>query len=269
MHRLIVIFFILLSILSCQKAENIAEDPQTDSQNNNAMVERRYRPFLHNFTSTGCGVCARFGIPVFEEVASSMGDSILSLMTHFKYNDPFINESSLAIEKAVLQHYSSPQIWIENEEITQSILGQSIEQAAERCKEELRAGFQQATPAYLGLHVEQNASGRFDVDLAIENADQQEHKFFIEVYGHEDSIWASQSGIWPPPHHFYVNRGGYYGDMGREIILKAGEIWGDQFEYIPCTACKIEKMYFIAIVWKLDTNGRTYRYVNGIIKDLP
>ena len=52
------------------------ETPVTEEVQNGVEVERVFRPFLHNFSSTGCGPCGRFGIPLLNEIGDEMGDSI-------------------------------------------------------------------------------------------------------------------------------------------------------------------------------------------------
>lgn len=267
MKKLILWSLALLSLWSC-KEQMPGNEPESNTREDPPVIDRTYRPFLHSFTSTGCGVCARFGIPVFQEVASEMGDSILPLITHFKYNDPFINQSSLTIEKAIVQHYSSPQIWIENEEITRKIIGKEISEAAEWCKTALRKETNKNADAYLGLEAAHNERGRFDLAIAVENASGESKTYHIEVYGHEDSIWASQSGTWPPPHHYWVNRGGHYGGMGKKVELSVGAVFSDRFEYIPCSDCKTGNMYFLAIVWE-QMPDESYRYVNGRLIRMP
>lgn len=203
------ILFSLLCSVSCTK-----ESPETsgfsepkDQNTASLLWDSTYRPLLHKFTSTGCGGCGRFGIPLFDSVAHQMGDSILPLLTHFKYNDPFINPSSQAIEKAWVTHYSSPQIWINHEEKTLELIRTGLPGAIEQCRDFLRNEMKASADAHLAIAFKRNASGRFDLHVGIKNNSPETKQWHVQVYGMEDSVWASQSGVWPPPHHFFVNRG--------------------------------------------------------------
>lgn len=109
------VLFLLGTLILTGCKKEINDEPQTE---NKLEVNRQYRPFIHHFSSTGCGPCGRFGVPVLNKVAEEMGDSIFAFITHFKYNDPFITASSQAIELAILAEWYSPQIWLENKNRT-------------------------------------------------------------------------------------------------------------------------------------------------------
>lgn len=227
-------------------------------------IDSTYRPLLHFFTSTGCGGCGRFGIPVFSAVASAMGDSILPLPTHFKYNDKFIGESSLAIEKAIVSHYASPQIWVNMDEITYSIIQYSNADAIEKTKVFLREAMKSEAPAFLGLKAELKANGRFDVALSIEKKSETVGDMYYEIYGLEDGPIGSQAGADPfVATHYRVNRGGYFGGMGKKLEAEVGEVIYENIEYIPCVDCDGTNIYFYAIIWQ-ETNPGKFEYVNGI-----
>lgn len=105
---------------------------------------------------------------------------------------------------------------------------------------------------------------RTDVELVVQNATDIQATFYVEVYGMEDDIVASQAG--PPSNvinHVRVNRGGFYGEMGKEITLDAGAEFRDSFEYIPCWTCNPSGIYFNVIVWKPNSLGK-FEYVNGL-----
>lgn len=231
---------------------------------NNLEVNRQYRPFIHHFSSTGCGPCGRFGVPVLNKVANEMGDSVFAFITHFKYNDPFITSSSQALEDAILAEWYSPQIWLENENRTFDLLGLDTTTAAEKAKTILRNELTKPAEAHIGLRANLKDNNRTDVELVVQNATDKQATFYIEVYGMEDGIVASQAG--PPSNvitHVRVNRGGFYGEMGKKIILEAGAEFRDSFEYIPCWTCNPSGIYFNAIVWKQTASGK-YEYVNGL-----
>lgn len=256
--------YILLALISifwfsCKDVVN--EIPQVE---NKLEVNRQYRPFIHHFSSTGCGPCGRFGVPVLNKVADEMGDSIFGFITHFKYNDPFITESSQAIEKGILSEWYSPQIWVENENITFDLLRLDVNTASELAKSILREKTTNNAEAYIGMQTTLKANSRTDVELVVQNATDSTITFFVEVYGMEDGLVASQAGA--PNNlatHFRVNRGGHYGEMGKEIKLEPGAEFRDTFEYIPCWTCEPNAVYFNAIVWKQNASGK-YVYVNGL-----
>ncbi len=134
------LFFVLvafgLMFSSCKEEAVVKDDIQPEE--NQVEVDKFYRPFVHHFSSTGCGGCGRFGIPVLSQTADEMQDSIFAMITHFKYNDVFITPSSQAIEQAILSRWHSPQIWVENEEITFEIYQLSIANAVKETKKRLR-----------------------------------------------------------------------------------------------------------------------------------
>ncbi len=226
-------------------------------------VDKVYRPFLHFFTSIHCGGCGRFGIPVSNQVAEEMGDSILMLPTHFKYQDVFINHSTLAIEKALVVTYHSPQLWVNKKEHTYDIINYSHDNAADYLKAELRKELNTVAGAYVGLNYQLKDNGRVDVKLAVENAGNTEAEYFYEVYGMEDSLNEVQAGNTPYRRdHDRVNRGGKFGEMGKLHAFGPNEKITEAFEYVPCLGCTVENLYFYVIVWKSLGNGR-YEYVNG------
>lgn len=250
-----------LVLFACNEKET--ETPPQDKEEQPLSVDRVYRPLAHHFSSTGCGPCGRFGIPVLSQIADEMGDSILPLITHFKYNDPFITSSSQAIEQALLFQWYSPQIWVNNSNITFDILYDGIPGAVEETKDLLRAEMSKEAKAFVGLIAKQNSNDRFDVEWVIENNLEDSATYFVEVYAMEDGIVASQAGADPfVSTHFRVNRGGHYGDMGLKVDLGAKQSKEFQFEFVPCWVCEADMQYFNIVVWKEISPGR-FHYVNG------
>ncbi len=239
-------------------------DPvDTKTELEEPAVDTKYRPFLHLFTSIHCGGCGRFGIPVSEKVADEMMDSIFMLPTHFKYNDVFINNSTLAIEKALVVTYHSPQLWVNKKEHTYDIINFSHEKAAEYLKTELRKELSTDPGVHMGLNYKLKENGRIDVALAIENAGNDSVTYYYEVYGMEDGLNEVQAGNTPYRRdHDRVNRGGHFGEMGKMHTFTANEKVVERFEYIPCLGCTPENLYFAVVTWKSLGNGR-FAYVNG------
>jgi hypothetical protein len=262
---LIVLIGILTVFSACTEEEPPVENTNTDKKEEVVFpeVDKTYRPFLHFFTSIHCGGCGRFGIPVSELVADQMGDSILMLPTHFKYNDVFINNSTLAIEKGLVVNYHSPQLWVNKKEHTFTIINYSHQQAANFLKTELRKELSNDPGAYIGLDYAMKENGRVDVKLSIENGNDSEAEYHYEVYGMEDGLNEVQAGHNPYRRdHDRVNRGGQFGEMGKKHMFAANERVTEQFEYVPCLGCTAENLYFYVIVWKHLGDGR-YEYVNG------
>ncbi|MFT4523748.1 MAG: hypothetical protein ACI8ZN_002704 [Bacteroidia bacterium] len=264
-HKSLVLAFVVafsVTLFGC-KEEKVITDSKPDETEIQLDVDYHYRPFLHFFTSTGCGGCGRFGIPVFESVANQMGDSIMALPTHFKYNDKFIRASSNAIEKALVVTYHSPQIWVEETEFTYDILNFSIPKAAAYTAAKLRTEFSSNAEAYVGLRYSKKENGRIAVTLAVENGLDQETSFVYEIYSMEDGLVGSQAGGNPfVAKHCRVNRGGYYGGMGKAHVFAAKQKVIEEVEFIPCVECVSDELYFLAIVWQDLGNGR-YKYING------
>lgn len=249
------------AFVGCKEESPVEEKKNITEQS--PEVDKTYRPFLHLFTSIHCGGCGRFGIPVSENVAEQMGDSIFMLPTHFKYNDVFINNSSTAIEKALVVTYHSPQLWVNQKEHTYDILNFSHEKAGEYLKTELRKELGNNPGAYIGLEYSLKSNGRMAVAVAVENANDTEAEYYYEVYGMEDGLNEVQAGNTPYRRdHYRVNRGGFYGGMGKQHFFKANEKVTDAFEYIPCLGCTPENLYFAVVVWKSVGNGR-FEYVNA------
>ncbi len=117
--------------------------------------------------------------------------------------------------------------------------------------------------AFVGITAEFKENQRYDIHYAVENNTNEEAQFYVEIYGMEDSLIGSQAGA-DPFHlpHYRVNRGGFYGEMGKEINLAPGEAVEDGFEYVPCWGCIPEDVYFNIVVWKKLPSGK-YEYVNG------
>ncbi|MEY2923945.1 MAG: hypothetical protein RLZZ337_485, partial [Bacteroidota bacterium] len=256
---LIAIMPLVFSLYGCKEQINETNENPTELK-----VDLNYRPIVHHFSSTGCGPCGRFGVPVLQQVANDMGDSIFAFITHFKYNDPFITESSQSIEQGILAEWYSPQIWVENKNITFDILGKDVQVAAEDVKNLLRSETKKSAEAYIGLRKSLKENDRTDVELVVKNATDQVATFYVEMYGMEDGIVASQAG--PPSNvitHMRVNRGGFYGQMGKEIKLAANADFRDEFEYIPCWTCNPKAIYFNVIVWKKNSENK-FEYVNGL-----
>lgn len=263
MKYFLIALITCLNLISCK--EEGKDLPEQKEEVPVLKADQKYRPLLHLFTSTNCGGCGRFGIPVFTDVAASMGDSILPLPTHFKYEDPFINNSSLAIEKGVVKHYSSPQIWVNMEEITNQIIPYSLEVAKEKTRQFLRDAMQTKAEVYLGLRAKLKDNGRFHVELALQQSAQAEGVYYYEVYGMEDGVVASQAGANPyVATHERVNRGGHFGGIGKMMKAEPGSAAMEELEYVPCVSCTTKQMYFYAIVWKEVGPGK-YAYVNGIV----
>lgn len=253
------LFFILFAA-SCKETDK--EVPIAEEQE--LQVDQVFRPLAHHFGSTGCSACGRIGIPVMESLATDMADSVIPLITHFKYNDPFITSSSEAIENAMLSQWSSPQFWLNSSNITSQILNADVDYVTREYKKRLRAAYSQEAKAYVGARYKHKENLRYDVDLVVENASSEEQTYFVEVYTIEDGLVASQAGADPyVATHKNVNRGGHFGGMGKQITLAGGEVFSDSFELTPCYGCAVDGgLYFYAIVWKKNTAGK-YDYVNG------
>lgn len=259
---LAAILFITLFAVSCRDETPEVKEVQEPVQE--LQVDRRYRPLAHHFGSTGCSSCGRIGIPVMEALATEMADSVVPFITHFKYNDPFITSSSEAIEAGMLEQWSSPQFWLNSTNITSEILSSNIPAVTVAYKQRLRAAFSQSADAFVGARYVRKENMRYDFDVLIENVAASEQTFFVELYTIEDGLVASQAGANPyVATHKNVNRGGYYGDMGKEITLAAGAEFSDSFELIPCSGCATDGgLYFYVIVWQKTSSGK-YAYVNG------
>lgn len=267
MKKILILSALFLFVLvSCKEEPPKVDktDPvDTKMELEEPTVEAKYRPFLHLFTSIHCGGCGRFGIPVSNKVADEMGDSIFMLPTHFKYNDVFINNSTLAIEKALVVTYHSPQLWVNKKEHTYDIINFSHEKAADYLKVELRKELNNDAGLHFGLNYKLKDNGRVDVAVAIENANDTEAEYYYEVYGMEDGLNEVQAGNDPyRKDHDRVNRGGQFGDMGKMHNFTANEKVVERFEYIPCLGCTAENLYFAVVAWKDLGNGR-FEYVNG------
>ncbi len=269
MKKIVLILTVsALFLVACKE-----EPPPVDKTDNTVKTEElavpavdtKYRPFLHFFTSIHCGGCGRFGIPVSNKVADEMGDSIFMLPTHFKYNDVFINNSTLAIEKALVVTYHSPQLWVNKKEHTYDIINMSHEKAADYLKTELRKELDTDPGLHLGLDYKLKENGRLEVVVAAENASAESATYHFEVYGMEDGLNEVQAGNDPyRKDHNRVNRGGQFGGMGKMHTFAANEQVVERFEYIPCLGCTPEKLYFSVIAWKDLGNGR-FEYVNGYV----
>ncbi|MCB9240223.1 MAG: hypothetical protein H6608_03760 [Flavobacteriales bacterium] len=263
MNRLVAFTALVLMAFSSCKDDAQTQEPVAESSQPEVSIDKQYRPLLHLFTSTNCGGCGRFGIPVFSTVAEEMGDSILALPTHFKYEDPYINETSLAIEKAIVQSYHSPQIWVNEKEITYTILPYSLANAQAKTKELLREQLSKEPEAYVGLEYKFKSNGRYEVRYAVERNAATKQRLLVEVYAMEDGLIASQAGADPyVATHYRVNRGGYYGKMGTVIPAEVGGITRKTIEVVPCWNCSATDLYFYIVVWRELSGGR-YEYVNG------
>ncbi|MFT7590658.1 MAG: hypothetical protein ACI9UJ_000569 [bacterium] len=265
--------FLVICVLSLFLAACKEEAPAIDTTDNTnkteelavPTVDTKYRPFLHFFTSIHCGGCGRFGIPVSDNVADEMGDSIFMLPTHFKYNDVFINKSTLAIEKALAVTHHSPQLWVNKKEHTYDIINYSHEKAGEYLKTELRKELNTDPGVHLGLNYKLKENGRVDVAVAVQNSGNDSATYHYEVYGMEDGLNEVQAGNNPYRRdHDRVNRGGQFGDMGKMHTFAANEQVVERFEYVPCLGCTAENLYFAVVTWRSLGNDR-YAYVNGKI----
>lgn len=260
---LYVCFGLVMAQTGCTEKNNDTPVSSQQETKDFPTVDEVYRPLVHHFGSTGCTGCGNWGAPVVHRLAEDMGDSILPLITHFKYNDPFITSSSEAIEAAMLKQWYSPQIWINGDDITFEIFGTGIERSVEECKKRLRDSMTIKPQAFVGFNAAMKPDTRYDAEVTVQNVAEDSATYFIEVYSMEDGPVASQAGADPyVATHYKVNRGGFYGDMGKEIKLASGAVFNDSFEIIPCYECVGENLYFYIIVWQQMSSGK-YEYVNG------
>lgn len=266
-NTLLLIGFALLTALSaCKSTSTEAPSPEDPAvnQDQEAPIQYTFKPFLQFWTSTGCGGCGRFGIPVTEQVADDMGDTILFLPTHFKYKDPFINKASLAIEKNMVLSYHSPQIWVGGTDRIYDLISMSSDQAVQTVKSELRKELTETPGAHLGAIIQSNCNDRFDVTLSLKSARSENHTFYLQLYAMEDGLIASQAGADPfVAAHKRVLRDGYYSGMGKAIELESGAKESVSFEYPGCYECNKNELYFYVIAWQVDPSGK-FQYVNGI-----
>lgn len=263
MKKLLYICLLSVLVFACKEKN---EDPDVeDPTSNKVQILEVYRPLIHHFSSTGCGPCGRWGVPTINRVAELMGDSILPLITHFKYNDPFITSSSMAIEQAFLNEWYSPQIWIENEDRTFPFIYDNIESAAAKYTNVLRERIKHKAEVYVGGKSDLNDDERYDIDLAIQSNTADSLEVFVEIYAMEDGVEASQAGADPfVMLHNKVNRGGHFGDMGKNIKLGPDQRHDESIEFIPCWVCDAKSQYFYLIVWKKVSEGR-FAYLNGMV----
>ncbi len=255
---LLLVSISLVFFAACKEQETTVTEAPAE-----LTVDRKYRPLLHHFGSTGCGGCGRWGIPLLNTLGDEMGDSIVPLITHFKYGDPFITASSEKLEETILNERYSPQMWINNQDITLPMLYSGLEASINTTRRMLRDSMKKEAKAFVGFRAHQKPNTRYNGELLVENNTSDTATYYVEVYSMQDGLVASQAGADPyVSTHYRVNRGGHYGGMGKKIKLGAGETFSDQIEIIPCWICDANALYFYAIVWEELEAGR-FGYVNG------
>jgi hypothetical protein len=255
---------LLLSIGAIYSLHGCKEDvAQVTNEAAPLEADLVYRPLFHHFSSTGCTPCGRLGVPTIKRIEREMGDSVLTLITHFKYGDPFITESSKSIEQAILFEWYSPQLWVNNENISPISIYNGVDNAVIVAKNKLREAKLEGGKAFVGVQYTERADNRFDVEIIVQNGANDSATYFVEIYTMEDSLIAAQAGNDPyVATHYGVNRGGYYGKMGKEIKLGSGEKFRESLKIVPCYGCTNRNLYFYLILWEKLPNGK-YGYVNG------
>ena len=255
---------IIIGLFFLAACSDKSEDVEVEQENEPLeLIERVYRPLVHHFGSTNCGGCGRWAVPLIHQVAEEMGDTVIPLITHFKYNDIFITPASESIVDGFLGPWYSPQVWINNEDITFDIINAGQRPSELEVMKRLRELAKGDADAYVGFTAADNDRGRLDATVQVENASMDSATFFIEIYTMRDGEIASQAGADPyVSTHYRVNKGGHYGDMGKELRLAGNEIFSEDIELIPCYQCGDVDIYFYAIIWEQKPDGK-FGYVNG------
>lgn len=260
---------ILFATISCQSLNEEAlegNDPVSIDNIKDITVSKQYRAPLFFFTSYRCRGCGSFGKPVTEQVIEAMGDSLVPMVCHFKYGDPFENQTNLDIISSQGGDLSSPQIYWDgkNEIFKLFSLGQLG--SVEYLKSEIREDYQEAAPVYLGIEAKQKANGRWQVNYTIENAENSKATYRVEIYSNEDGLISIQKGAQEEENQIHDNviRSGHFGDMGKPIELEGKSSFSEEVEVIPCSDCVPEDLYFTLVVWDDLGDGRM-AYVNGVV----
>ena len=260
-HILALFSVVLVSVAACKdKVTNTEPEKSTEVS---SIVDHTYRPLVHHFGSTNCSGCGRWAVPLIHNVADEMGDTIVPLITHFKYEDIFITPSSTAIVDGIVDSRYSPQVWINDQDITFDIINSGQRPSEVEVMKRLRLLASGDADAYIGFTAADNDRGRLDATLQIENFRDDSAAYFVEIYTMRDGEIASQAGADPyVATHYKVNKGGHFGGMGKELKLGANELFSENLELIPCYECEGAEIYFYVILWQKKSNGK-YGYVNG------
>jgi hypothetical protein len=260
-------FLILMAFLySCQKPEESAHVQKSFEKTSEVEISRRYRAPLFFFTSYRCRGCGSFGKPVTERVIESMGDSLVPMVCHFKYGDPFENQTNLDIIESQGGDRSSPQIYWEGKNEIFKLFGLGQNGSVEYLRNEIREDFGKVAKVYVGLKAEQKENGRWSVQYAAENATNEKANYRVEIYSNEDGLISIQKGAQEEENQIHDNviRSGHFGDMGKPIELEAKSTFSEEVEVIPCSDCVPEDLYFTLVVWEDLGDGRM-QYVNGLV----
>ena len=262
-YNYLLSFFIIgvLMITSCK--DKAPETEPDESLEVGGSVDYTYRPLVHHFGSTNCGGCGRWAVPLIHQVAEEMGDTIVPLITHFKYEDIFITESSDAIVDGIIESWYSPQVWINDRDITFDIINSGQRSSELEVMKRLRSLAKEKADVYIGFTAADNDRGRLDATVQVKNSKEDSASYFLEIYTMRDGEIASQAGADPyVTTHYKVNKGGHFGGMGKELKMGANEVFSENLELIPCYQCDGVDIYFYVILWQKKSNGK-YGYVNG------
>ena len=111
MKQILLLFAIATVFAGCDSTpeppiEDICGCPNQNAVNYNVdancndnscvYLEDKQRQMALLFTSTGCDACGIWGIDCYDSYLENLGDDVVPVISHFKYNDPLINEMSQA-----------------------------------------------------------------------------------------------------------------------------------------------------------------------------
>jgi len=226
------------------------------------VIEKKVRPLLIEYTSTGCPGCGSWGNPTFKELSKKYKGKVSPIAAHIKYGDPMITKISEELAENRLGRRYTPQIAV-NRENAVVIRGSIDHNASLKKADALIKKYASVSAPYIGgsktISEDQLLKFKYKIDL---NSYSEEVKdLLISVYLLEDELYHRQSGaeVKKEVHHRVIKEAFQSSTFG-ELILKVKPNDKEAFDYegsfdLKKSNTKAENASVILVIWKRATDG--------------
>lgn len=245
-----LISFLFLCVIFFLKAENDSLNINKDIEN--LHFEKKTRPVLFEYTSTGCPGCGSWGKPTFYNLIKAHEGQITPLAIHIKYNDAMITPYSTDLGNNRHGMYFTPQIWVNDSNAVVILEGRIHPSSSHKATQMIKTAIQQNQPAVAANA--QHKNNKIIVNFGVNFFDlPTDGEYSLACYLNENDIENFQVGYANnPAKHHHVIRDAAIGTYGFPFTKKQLEnkIFTVAHEFETTSLSQLKNAYVTVVLWK-------------------
>lgn len=246
----IILVLLFVSVTFSNKA--VDEDIQ---------IEKKIRPLLIEYTSTGCPGCGGWGNPTFKQLSKQYDGKVSPMAAHIKYGDPMINKISEQLADNRSGRKYTPQIAV-NRENAVVIKGSIDHRASMKKVSRLVNQYSAISAPYLGGETSIRGDQlHFNslIDLSSYSGNLEEIK--IAVYLLENQLIHKQAGAEKSNEvHSHVIKAAFTKDAFGENLSQMTINQAKQIKYqgsfdLKASETNPKNAEVTVVIWKKEEDG--------------